>query len=358
MSAGQSNRIPMALPPRAGASSTSRNGSPSVNGMSVYRYEFERPIAELEHRLQEAQKSAERDPRPEAVRTLEAQLEQLKRKIYANLTPWQRVQLARHPQRPYTLDYLTRLLSDIVPLHGDRLFGDDRALVGGVGKLEGRSCLVLGHQKGRDTKENLMRNFGSAHPEGYRKALRLMRLAEKTRLPVIIFIDTPGAYPGIGAEERGQAHSIAYNIREMARLKTPIYCCVIGEGGSGGALGVGVGDWVAMLENAYYSVISPEGCAAILWRGDRAKAPDAAAALKLTASDLLSFGIIDETIEEPLGGAHGDPEMVAQRLRASILRFFKLTEDLPLDTLLARRYDRFRRIGAFTSRPRTPTPVG
>ena len=318
--------------------------------MNGYRYDFEKPIAELEHRLQELQKTGDAERHPEARKALVAQLEQLKRKIYGELTPWQRVQLARHPQRPYTLDYIGFLLSDVVRLHGDRLFSDDRALVGGLGTFEGRSCLVLGHQKGRDTKENLLRNFGSAHPEGYRKALRLMRLAEKLRLPVLIFIDTPGAYPGVGAEERGQAHSIAENMREMARLKTPVYICVIGEGGSGGALGIGVGDWVAILEHAYYSVISPEGCAAILWR-DRARAPDAAAALKLTAQDLLQFGIVDEVIDEPLGGAHRDPELVAQRLRASILRFLKLTDGLPADALLQRRYERFRKLGVFSSQP-------
>jgi acetyl-CoA carboxylase carboxyl transferase subunit alpha len=318
-----------------------------VNG---YRYDFEKPIAELEHRLKEAQKASERERRPEAIRALEAQLDQLKRRVYGNLTPWQRVQLARHPQRPYTLDYVGLIIDEFTQIHGDRLFSDDKALVGGLGKLEGRSCVVLGHQKGRDTKENLLRNFGSAHPEGYRKALRLMQLASKLQAPVLIFIDTPGAYPGIGAEERGQAHSIAYNMREMARLATPVYICVIGEGGSGGALGVGVGDWVAILENAYYSVISPEGCAAILWR-DRARAPDAAAALKLTAPDLLRLGIADEVIDEPLGGAHRDPELVAQRLRASILRFLKSINGLPLETLLQRRYERFRKVGAFTSQP-------
>ncbi|MBI1991829.1 MAG: acetyl-CoA carboxylase carboxyltransferase subunit alpha [Candidatus Omnitrophica bacterium] len=328
--------------------------------MNGYRYDFEKPIAELEHRLHEARKAPDRDKHPESLKTLEAQLEQLKRKIYSNLTPWQRVQLARHPQRPYTLDYCSLLLSDFTQVHGDRLFSDDRALVGGIGKLDGRPCIVLGHQKGRDTKENLMRNFGSAHPEGYRKALRLMRLGEKFHLPVLIFIDTPGAYPGIGAEERGQAHSIAYNMREMARLRTAIYVCVIGEGGSGGALGIGVGDWTAMFENAYYSVISPEGCAAILWR-DRARAPEAAAALKLTSNDLLALGIVDEVIEEPLGGVHRDPEMVAQRLRASILRFLKLTDGMPLDALIERRYERFRRTGACSAQQLSavsPPPSG
>ena len=323
--------------------------------MDGYRYDFEKPIAELEHRLQEARKSPAKDRKPDALKTLEVQLEQLKREIYGHLTPWQRVQIARHPQRPYTLDYISRFVSDFVRLHGDRLFSDDRALVGGVGKVDGRSCIVLGHQKGRDTKENLMRNFGSAHPEGYRKALRLMQLGEKYRLPVLIFIDTPGAYPGIGAEERGQAHSIAHNMREMARLKTPVYICVIGEGGSGGALGIGVGDWVAMLDNAYYSVISPEGCAAILWR-DRARAPDAAEALKLTSRDLLQLGLIDEVIEEPLGGAHRDSELISQRLYASIQRFLKLTSAAPIETLLQQRYERFRKIGVFSSQQAPAAP--
>lgn len=318
--------------------------------MNGYRYDFEKPIAELEHKLFEAQEAAAAQgsrATPE-VKALEAQLEQLKRQIYGNLTAWQQVQLSRHPKRPYTLDYVSMLVSNFIALHGDRLYSDDRAMVGGFGKLDGRSCMIIGHQKGRDTKENLMRNFGSAHPEGYRKALRLIRLAEKLRIPVIIFIDTPGAYPGIGAEERGQAHSIAHNMREMARIKTPIYICVIGEGGSGGALGVGVGDWVVVLENAYYSVISPEGCAAILWR-DRARAPDAAEALKMTARDLVQLGLADEIIEEPLGGAHLDAEMVAQRVRASILKFLKLTDSIPAKTLLQRRYDRFRKIGITTT---------
>ena len=324
---------------------------------SGYRFDFEKPIAELEHRLDEVRKAAGRDKRPEAVAAMETQLEQLKRKIYGNLTPWQRVQLARHPHRPYTLDYIRLLMTEFVQLHGDRLFGDDRALVGGVAKFEGRACVVLGHQKGRDTKENLMRNFGSAHPEGYRKALRLMQLGEKFRLPTLIFIDTPGAYPGIGAEERGQAHSIAYNMREMARLRTPVFMCVIGEGGSGGALGVGVGDWLAMMENAYSSVISPEGCAAILWR-DRARAPEAAAALKLTSSDLHQLGLVDEVIDEPLGGAHRDPEVVAQHLRASLLRFLKFADATPLEELLQHRYERFRRIGVFSSQQQSVSAPG
>ena len=324
----------------------------ALNGL--YRYEFEKPIAELERRLHELRKG---HSEPSDVRGVETQLEQLKQHVYAHLTAWQRVQLARHPLRPYTLDYIALILHNFLELHGDRLFGDDKAMVGGFAQLEGRAVLVIGHQKGRDTKQNLMRNFGSAHPEGYRKALRLLRLAEKRRVPVVVLIDTPGAYPGIGAEERGQAHSIAYNMREMARIRTPIFLCVIGEGGSGGALGVGVGDWVAMLENAYYSVISPEGCAAILWR-DRAKAPDAAAALKMTAQDLLKLGLIDEMIDEPLGGAHHDPARVAQRIKDALVRFLASVEGLPADELLRRRYERFRRIGVFTTdTPASPTPT-
>ena len=322
----------------------------------AYRYDFERPIAELTSRLTTLRKGTSATPEAATIRSLEAQLEQLKRHVYGNLTAWQRVQLARHPLRPYTLDYISLIMSEFMELHGDRLYGDDKAMVGGVARLNGQRLLILGHQKGRDTKENLMRNFGSAHPEGYRKALRLMRLAEKCHLPVVIFIDTPGAYPGVGAEERGQAHSIAHNMREMARIKTPIFICVIGEGGSGGALGVGVGDWIAMLENAYYSVISPEGCAAILWR-DRAKAPEAAEALKMTAKDLLSMSLIDEVIDEPLGGAHHDPAAVAKRIKETCLRFVKSVEGLSPETLLQRRYERFRRIGVFTTLETLPAPT-
>lgn len=317
-----------------------------LNGL--YRYDFEKPVAELEHRLGEARRASHRDPA--AIHALEIQLEQLKRKIYTKLTAWQRVQLARHPLRPYTLDYVERIMTDFVELHGDRLFGDDKAIIGGLAKLEGQRVMVIGHQKGRDTRQNLMRNFGMANPEGYRKAIRLMRLAEKAHVPIVVLIDTPGAYPGIGAEERGQAHSIAYNLREMSRIKTPIFLCVIGEGGSGGALGIGVGDWVAMLEQAYYSVISPEGCAMILWR-DRAKAPEAAEALRLTAHDLLRLGLIDEMLDEPVGGAHHDPAAVAQRIKASILRFFKSVEGLPTEEVVSRRYARFRRYGVYTTDP-------
>ena len=313
-----------------------------------YRYEFERPLAELEHRLHDLRKAPEGEKNAAAIRALELQRDQLKQKIYGALTAWQRVQLARHPQRPYTLDYVRLVMTDFLEIHGDRLYGDDKALLGGFARLNGRSLLVLGHQKGRDTKDNLMRNFGSAHPEGYRKALRLMQMAEKFHLPIVVLIDTPGAYPGIGAEERGQAHSIAYNLREMARVRAPIYICVIGEGGSGGALGVGIGDWIAQMENAYYSVISPEGCAAILWR-DRAKAPEAAEALKLTANDLLHLQLVEEMISEPSGGAHHNPAVVAEQIKEAILRFWKSTASLPGDELVQRRYDRFRRFGAVTS---------
>ncbi len=320
---------------------------------SLYRFEFEKPIAELTRRLHELRTSNDAEKHAVAIRTIESQLEQLQRKIYGGLTAWQRVQLARHPLRPYTLDYIRLMMTEFVELHGDRLYGDDKALIGGVAKLQGRSVMVLGHQKGRDTKENLMRNFGSAHPEGYRKALRLMRLAEKRQLPIIVFIDTPGAYPGVGAEERGQAHSIACNLREMARVKTPIAICVIGEGGSGGALGVGVGDWIAILENAYYSVISPEGCAAILWR-DRARAPEAAEALKLTATHLLERGFVDEVIPEPPGGAHHDPAVVAQRISNAILRFLASIRTVTSQELLRRRYERFRNFGMYTTQPNPP----
>jgi len=314
----------------------------------LYRYEFEKPIAELDRRLRDLRQDKDRTKHLETIRALEGQLEQLKRKIYSGLSAWQRIQLARHPLRPYTLDYIQLIMNELIELHGDRLYGDDKAIVAGVARLNGQRIVILGHQKGRDTKENLMRNFGSAHPEGYRKAMRVMRLAEKFGLPVVIFIDTPGAYPGVGAEERGQAHSIAYNIREMSRLRTSIFACVIGEGGSGGALGIGVSDRVVMLENAYYSVISPEGCAAILWR-DRARAPEAAEALRLTAKDLEGLGLVDETLDEPPGGAHHHPELVAQQIKDAILRFWKSIEGLSLDELLQRRYERFRRLGIFTT---------
>jgi acetyl-CoA carboxylase carboxyl transferase subunit alpha len=308
--------------------------------------DFEKPIVELEKKIQELRSfiSEKKIDLSSEVKKLEEKLEHLRKDTYANLTPWQKVQLARHQQRPYTLDYISLIMSDFVELHGDRLFGDDKALVCGLAKIEKRKVLVLGHQKGRDTKENLKRNFGCAHPEGYRKALRLMQLAEEFGLPIVVFIDTPGAYPGIGAEERGQSQAIALNLREMMRITTPIISIVIGEGGSGGALGVGVADRVAVLENAYYSVISPEGCAAILWK-DGAKAPQAAEVLKLTGQDLLKMGIIDEVVPEPFGGAHRDPQKSAQNIKEVILRNLKELDNLDPEKLLELRYKKFRSIG-------------
>lgn len=308
--------------------------------------DFEKPILELELKIAEL-KSLASDGSinlSEEIKTLEARLEKVRKEVFESLTPWQKVQIARHPKRPYTIDYIHMIMADFIEIHGDRMFQDDKALIGGFAKIDGESVLVIGHQKGRDTKENLMRNFGSAHPEGYRKAMRLMRLAEKFAIPIIALIDTPGAYPGIGAEERGQANSIAYNLREMIKLKVPIVVIVIGEGGSGGALGIGVGDRVYVMENAYYSVISPEGCAAILWK-DRSKAPEAAEVLNLTAKDLIKLKIIDDEIPEPLGGAHRDPEKAAQVIKKFIKKALKELTNIPIDKLLEERYEKFRRMG-------------
>ena len=279
------------------------------------------------------------------IKKLDEKLSKLKKETYVNLSAWQKVQLARHPLRPYTLDYISMIMSDFVELHGDRLFSDDKAMICGLARIDNIKVMVIGHQKGRDTKENLKRNFGCAHPEGYRKALRVMQMAEEFDLPVVVFIDTPGAYPGIGAEERGQSHAIALNLREMTSIGVPIIATVIGEGGSGGALGVGIADKVAVLENAYYSVISPEGCAAILWK-DGSKAPQAAQVLKLTGSDLLKMGIIDEVIPEPLGGAHRDPQATAANIKESVLKNLKELKSLEKEELLKLRYKKFRSIGA------------
>lgn len=305
--------------------------------------DFERPILELERKIQEL-RSITSDK--EVIKRLEAELERKKSEIYQNLSAWQRVKLGRHPQRPYTLDYIGMILTDFYELRGDRLFSDDKAIIAGLAKLDGQKIMIIGHQKGRDTKENLMRNFGCAHPEGYRKALRLMQLAQKFKLPVVALIDTPGAYPGIGAEERGQAQAIALNLREMITIAVPIVVAVIGEGGSGGALGIGIGDRVCVMENAYYSVISPEGCAAILWK-DASKADQAAEALKLTAQELLSLGIIDEIIPEPQGGAHRDPPRAAKNLKSAIKKHLDELKQIPIDKLLSLRYQKFRKIGAF-----------
>jgi acetyl-CoA carboxylase carboxyl transferase subunit alpha len=309
--------------------------------------DFEKPILELEKKIQELKNYSSGkkiDLSPELKR-LEEKLESLRKETYSNLTPWQRVQLARHPQRPYTLDYIALMMTDFLELHGDRSFSDDKAIITGFARLDGRKVMVIGHQKGRDLKDNLRRNFGCAHPEGYRKALRVMKLAEQSNLPVVIFIDTPGAYPGMGAEERGQAQAIAYNLREMTDISVPIIATVIGEGGSGGALGIGVADRVFVLENAYYSVISPEGCAAILWK-DSARAPDAAEALKLTGPDLLKLGIIDGVIPEPLGGAHRDPQKTVLSVKEVLVKNLKELSSFQKEKLIELRYRKFREIGS------------
>jgi acetyl-CoA carboxylase carboxyl transferase subunit alpha len=307
--------------------------------------DFEIPVAELEKRVAElaAARSSE-DPLLTAARQ---DLETERKKLYSNLTPWQRVQIARHPARPYFLDYVASIVTEFVELHGDRFYGDDKAMPAGIGRIGGHRCVIIGQQKGRDVKENVLRNFGSPHPEGYRKALRLMRMAEKFSLPVVCIIDTPGAYPGVGAEERHIAEAIAVNLREMMALKTPTVAVVIGEGGSGGALGIGVADRVLMLENAYYSVISPEGCAAILWK-HRKYAPDAAAALKLTADDLQELGLVDGVIAEPMGGAHRDPEMMNSSLTEAISSALDTLAEIPVKKLLEERYAKFRGMGVFS----------
>jgi len=280
------------------------------------------------------------------VKKIEQKSATLRKEIYENLTAWQRVQIARHTARPFALDYLGRCFSDFTELHGDRLFGDDASMPCGLAKIGGRAVAVVSNQKGRDTKENIMRNFGSAHPEGYRKALRVMRLAAKFKLPIVALVDTPGAFPGIGAEERHIAESIAVNLREMMLLETPIVAVIIGEGGSGGALGIGVADKVLIMENAYYSVISPEGCAAILWK-HRSHAPEAAEALKLTASDLKELGVVDGIVPEPHGCAHQDHEAAAEMLAKSIVAALDELEKVPAAKLLEARYDKFRKVGVY-----------
>jgi acetyl-CoA carboxylase carboxyl transferase subunit alpha len=277
---------------------------------------------------------------------MQNKLESMRGQIYGNLSAWQRVQISRHIARPFFLDYVRMAFTDFVELKGDRLFGDDASMPGGLASIDGIRCVVIGQQKGRDMKENLLRNFGSPHPEGYRKALRLMRLAEKFGLPVVALIDTPGAYPGVGAEERHIAEAIAVNIRDMMALRTPIVSVVIGEGGSGGALGIGVADRVLILENAYYSVISPEGCAAILWK-HRKHAPEAAEALKLSSPDLLQMGLVDGVIPEPSGGAHCDPVQAAENLKSAISKELQPLLKTPVDKLLRARYDKFRKMGVF-----------
>ncbi|QZY54485.1 acetyl-CoA carboxylase carboxyltransferase subunit alpha [Crassaminicella profunda] len=308
--------------------------------------EFEKPILELENKIKELEIFAKENEvlLDTEINILKNKLENIKKDEYTNLTPWQKVKIARMQERPTTLDYIERIIPDFIELHGDRLYGDDFAIVGGIGTLEGMPVTVIGHQKGKDTKGNIKRNFGMAHPEGYRKALRLMKQAEKFKRPIITFVDTPGAYCGLGAEERGQGEAIALNLLEMSRLKTPIMVVVIGEGGSGGALALGVGDRVCMLQNSIYSVISPEGLSSILWK-DASLAKKAATVMKLTADDLLSFKVIDKIIEEPLGGAHKDIDFVAEGIKEYALKEISNLLELDHDTLLKDRYEKIRKFG-------------
>jgi len=312
--------------------------------MAITAFDFEKPIIELENQLLEREKQEPRDE--EAIRALREELERKQREIYANLTPWQRVLVARHMDRPHSLDYVHALMTDFVEIHGDRGFADDKAVVCGFARFRNERVCVICQQKGRDTKENLLRNWGMMHPEGYRKAMRVMRLAEKFGLPITVFIDTPGAFPGIGAEERGQAEAIARNIRDMFGLRVPIICIVIGEGASGGALGVGVGDRILMLENSWYCVISPEGCAAILWK-DRGMAERAAEQLKLTPNDLIALEVIDEIVPEPPGGAHRDPQTTYKNVGEALSRHFDSLRRYPPEELLEMRYRKFRAMGKF-----------
>jgi len=326
----------------------------SLPGMK-HQLDFEKPITELQQKLEELKQHPEKHALgisfEDEVAQIEKKLEETKRQIFQNLSAWDRVKIARHPKRPFTLDYLESAFTDFRQLHGDRLFAEDRAVVGGFACLGEHKVMVIGTQKGRDTKENILRNFGSAHPEGYRKALRLMRLADKFGLPVIALIDTAGAYPGIGAEERHIAEAIAVNLREMMVFSVPIIAAVIGEGGSGGALGIGVADRVLILENAYYSVISPEGCAAILWK-DRSAAAKAAAALKITARHLLELGLVDEIVPEPLGGAHGDPEQMAGALKSFLTKHLEELLKMPVAERLEKRYAKFRAFGQVLEPPK------
>ncbi|MFM8335475.1 MAG: acetyl-CoA carboxylase carboxyltransferase subunit alpha [Opitutaceae bacterium] len=315
---------------------------------SAYVLEFEKPLRDLSRQLNELrQRSIETNVDLSAeVRAMEVKIEATRKEIYSSLSPWQKVQIARHPRRPYALDYINAICEGFQEFHGDRQFKDDRAIIGGTAFLEGEAVMIVAQQKGRDPKERIARNFGMPQPEGYRKALRLMRLAEKFRLPVLTFIDTPGAFPGIESEARHVSEAIAVNLREMAMLRTPTISVVVGEGGSGGALGIGVTDRVLILENSYYSVISPEGCAAILWK-DGAAAPKAAEALKLSADNLERLGVVDEVVPEPSGGAHNDPAQAAGALRYAVLKHLNDLRALDTERLLATRHERFRHLGVF-----------
>ena len=316
--------------------------------LSKFILEFEKPIADLYKKIEEMKEYsvASGVNLDDDLKRLEKKLEKLKKDTYSKLTRWQRIQLARHPERPYTLDYIKYIFKDFTELHGDRLFADDNAMIGGLAMIDNISCVVIGQQKGRDTKSNIFRNFGMANPEGYRKALRLMKLAERFNKPIITFIDTIGAYPGLGAEERGQAEAIAKNLFEMSHLKVPIINVIIGEGASGGALGIGVGDKMLMLENSWYSVISPEACSAILWR-DNSRAAEAAEAMKPTAEDLLEFGIIDHVIKEPLGGAHTDYDQITKTVKKRILEELKVLMKMKTSELINQRVDKFSKMGVW-----------
>lgn len=322
--------------------------------MTVDYLDFERPIAELDRKIEELKRAS--DGRYiEEIKGLEKKSLHLMEEIYSQLTPWQKTQIARHPSRPYTSDYIESLFEDFIEIHGDRSFGDDPSIIGGLAKFNRISVAVIGHQKGRGTRERITRNFGQPHPEGNRKALRIMKLAEKFQKPIITFIDTPGAYPGIGAEERGQAEAIARNLEEMSMIKVPIIVTVIGEGGSGGALALSVGDRILMLEHAIYSVISPEGCAAILWKRDgrpieQEDIDRAADALKLTAQELYRVGVVGEILKEPLGGAHRDPKKTIEIIGEAIKRNLMDILEIPIEELIEMRYEKFRKMGTFDSR--------
>jgi len=317
--------------------------------MTDYILDFEKPIAELERQIREMKEysEAEHVEISQELERLEQKAVKMRREVYSKLSRWQRLQIARHPQRPYTRDYIDRITTSFTELHGDRAFGDDPAIIAGIGKIDNRKLAIIGHQKGRTTKQKLNRNFGMPHPEGYRKALRVMKLAEKFSRPILCLIDTPGAFPGIGAEERGQAESIARNLFEMSRLRTPIVIVVIGEGASGGALGIGVGDRILMMENTWYSVISPEGCAAILWH-DSTKAKQAAEAMKLTATDLLEIGVIDKAVVEPLGGAHQNYDDAARILKENVTAEFDELGKMSPDVLVETRLEKYAKMGRFT----------
>ncbi|EXJ13766.1 acetyl-CoA carboxylase carboxyl transferase subunit alpha [Imhoffiella purpurea] len=316
--------------------------------MDLNFLDFEQPIAELEAKIEELRLVGHDNELniQEEIERLQSKCVAMTESIFSSLTPWQISQLSRHPQRPYLLDYVRRIFDEFHELHGDRAFADDRAIVGGLARIEGRPVMVIGHQKGRDTKEKILRNFGMPRPEGYRKALRLMQMAERFGMPILTFIDTPGAYPGVGAEERGQSEAIARNLREMSTLRTPILCTVVGEGGSGGALAIGVGDWVGMLQFSTYSVISPEGCASILWKSAD-KAQLAAEAMAITSDKLLEQGLVDQVVKEPPGGAHRNPDLAAKYLKEALLARLESLEALPLDALIADRYKRLMACGRF-----------